>query len=43
MLIKNLFNISELGFWEITFRVLIVLGCLALARALWLSVWLWLH
>jgi len=43
MLIKNLFDISKLGFCEITFRVLIVLGCLALARALWGWVWLWLH
>jgi hypothetical protein len=31
-------KITKLGFLEITYRVLLALGCLALARALWLWV-----
>jgi hypothetical protein len=29
-------KITKLGIWEISYRVLIALGCLALARAVWL-------
>jgi hypothetical protein len=30
---------TKMGFGNIAFRVLFALGCLALARALWLSIW----
>jgi hypothetical protein len=31
-------KINKLSIWEISYRVLFALGCLALARAMWLWV-----